>query len=147
LKTLFLEGFMRRFWFLRFSHLIMLSMVALPGVALAQSAPVAPVVQSPDDGMQAPGGQDPGGHHWQHGKSGAFLAKWQARFTTANTTHDGHLTLAQAQAAGLKPVVDHFSDIDAQKRGYVTFNEVVAWRLDQIAQRLEQRAAQLRAKD
>jgi hypothetical protein len=73
------------------------------------------------------------------------MAGWKLRFDTANTSHDGHLTLAQAQAAGLKPVVDHFSAIDVKKRGYVTFNDVLAWHLDATAQRLEQQAAALRA--
>jgi len=73
---------------------------------------------------------------------------WLAqKFAAANTTHDGHLTLAQAQAAGLHMVVDHFSDIDMSHRGYVTMNDIAAWRMDDMAKHLEQKAAELRAQD
>ncbi|WP_199444662.1 hypothetical protein [Acidocella aminolytica] len=68
-------------------------------------------------------------------------------FYAANTSHDGHLTLAQAKAANFKPVVEHFSEIDANKKGYVTFYDIQAWRLDEFAKHLEKRADELRAKD
>jgi hypothetical protein len=74
---------------------------------------------------------------------GAFLTKFYA----ANTTHDGHLTLAQAKAAGFQPIVDHFTDIDVAKRGYVTFYDIQAWHLDDMAKHLEAKAAALRAQD
>lgn len=67
------------------------------------------------------------------------------RFNAANTTHDGHLTLAQAKAANLRPVVDHFAEIDTANRGYVTFNQVEAWHMEEMAKHLEKRAAALRA--
>jgi hypothetical protein len=70
---------------------------------------------------------------------------WQ--FNAANTTHDGHLTLAQAKAADLDRIIVHFADIDTAKRGYVTFNEVEAWNLDNMAKHLEKKAAELRAAD
>jgi hypothetical protein len=69
------------------------------------------------------------------------------KFYAANTTHDGHLTLAQAKAAGLKPVADNFTEIDIKKQGFVTPYDIEAWRLDDIAKRMEQRADQLRAQD
>ena len=75
------------------------------------------------------------------------VKKWHDKFNAANTSHDGHLTLAQAQAAQLKPIVDHFAAIDTAHRGYITFNDIMAWRLDQMAQHMEQRAAALRAQD
>ena len=68
-------------------------------------------------------------------------------FYAANTTHDGHLTLAQAKAAKLERVADHFSEIDVAKRGYVTFYDIEAWRLDRFAEHLEEQANELRAKD
>ena len=43
-----------------------------------------------------------------------------ARFTAANTTHDGHLTLEQAKAAKWRVVARHFDQIDTDKKGYVT---------------------------
>lgn len=68
-------------------------------------------------------------------------------FYAANTTHDGHLTLAQAKAAQFDQVADHFSEIDVAKRGYVTFYDVEAWRIDRFAKHLEKQANELRAKD
>ncbi len=89
------------------------------------------------------------GSGWHSGRhSGIGMMKaMQARFVAANTSHDGHLTLAQAKAADLRIVAANFSVIDTGKRGYVTFNDIMAWRLDRIAQRLQSRAAALRAQD
>jgi hypothetical protein len=134
-------------------RLLLASCIALlPGLALAQSdnsPPAAP----PDAGMGGPmggpgmGGSGMGGWGDKHGHrfmdQGAFLMKYYA----ANTTHDGHLTLAQAKTAGLQPVVDHFTDIDVNKHGYVTFYDIQAWQLDDMAKRLEKRADELRAQD
>jgi hypothetical protein len=75
------------------------------------------------------------------------MQRLRAIFAAANTTHDGHLTFPQAQASGVKPIIDHFAEIDTKNRGYITINDIEAWRLDRMAQRLEQRAAQLRAAD
>jgi hypothetical protein len=48
------------------------------------------------------------------------------RFEQANTTHDGHLTLEQAKA-GYKSVARHFAEIDADKKGYVTEDDIRAY--------------------
>lgn len=56
--------------------------------------------------------------------AGAAHQPMRERFAAANTTHDGHLTLAQAQAADLKPVVRNFDAIDAEHKGYVTLDDV-----------------------
>jgi hypothetical protein len=145
---------MRRFWL---ASCVLIPL--LPGLAMAQSDNTAPPPGAGDDGsgMMGPGpmggpdggpgmmgGWGKGGKYGRHGMDpGAFLMAFYA----ANTTHDGHLTLAQAKAAGMQPVVDHFSDIDVKKRGYVTFYDIAAWRMDDMAQHLEQRANQLRAQD
>ena len=50
------------------------------------------------------------------------------RFNAANTTHDGNLTLAQAQQAHMPMIVRHFSQIDAQSKGYVTMADIRAFR-------------------
>jgi hypothetical protein len=119
----------------------------LPGLALAQSDDSTPPPPAGDvgpgpDAMGGPGGW--GGKHGHHDMDpGAFLVKFYA----ANTTHDGHLTLAQAKAAGFQPVVDHFTDIDVAKHGYVTFYDIQAWHLDDMAKHLEAKAAALRAQD
>lgn len=47
----------------------------------------------------------------------------QTRFAAANTTHDGKLTKAQAQA-GMPMVAKHFDEIDTQKVGYVTLEQI-----------------------
>jgi hypothetical protein len=48
------------------------------------------------------------------------------RFTTANTTHDGHLTMDQAKA-GYPTIARHFDAIDKDKRGYVTEADIRAY--------------------
>ncbi len=130
----------------------------LPGLALAQSSgqPAAAGMDqsvpapSPAPGMMGDDGATGSRHDGRRlGQRSPRL--WQGdvlmKFYAANTTHDGHLTLAQAQAAGFKPVADNFNDIDVKKRGYVTFYDIMAWRMDDMAKRLEQRADELRAKD
>jgi hypothetical protein len=49
------------------------------------------------------------------------------RFAAANTTGDGKLTLEQAQAAHMAGVVMHFHEIDADGKGYVTFEDWTHW--------------------
>lgn len=133
-------------------RLLLASCIALlPGLALAQSSATGQTPPPPagedmgpgPDMMGVPGMM--GG--WGKGYHGFGPEDILVKFYAANTTHDGHLTLAQAKAAGLNPVVDHFSDIDVKKRGYVTFYDIEAWHLDDIAKHLEQRADELRAQD
>jgi hypothetical protein len=50
------------------------------------------------------------------------------RFNQANTTHDGHLTLAQAQAGGLGWIVRHFNEVDMGSKGFVTLADLQAYR-------------------
>ncbi len=50
--------------------------------------------------------------------------RMQKRFDAANTTHDGHLTLAQAKAAKMTNVVKHFDAIDQGHKGYVTIDDM-----------------------
>ena len=58
----------------------------------------------------------------------------QARFDAANTTHDGHLTLEQAQA-GMPAVARNFAAIDTQNKGYVTIDEVRGYNQARRAER------------
>jgi hypothetical protein len=53
---------------------------------------------------------------------------WQHHFAEANAAHDGHLTLEEAKG-GYGLVAKHFDDIDADHKGYVTENDVRAWRV------------------
>lgn len=57
------------------------------------------------------------------------------RFQAANTTGDGHLTLAQAQAGNLPMIVRNFDAIDAQHKGYVTLQDIRAYRQQMRAMR------------
>lgn len=110
----------------------------LPSMAFAQNAVTPPAIASVGEMPPPVGPFHPGFSPDQH---------IMMTFYAANTSHDGHLTLAQAKAAKFKLVVDHFSEIDSAKRGYVTFYDIQAWHLDQIAKHLEKQAQALRAMD
>ncbi|GAN79379.1 hypothetical protein SAMN02746095_00375 [Acidocella aminolytica 101 = DSM 11237] len=126
-------------------RILLASVLALaPAVAFAQGADDNANPPLPPSGIGGPGAG------WSHqGKRHHWMSPEQIlmAFYAANTSHDGHLTLAQAKAANFKPVVEHFSEIDANKKGYVTFYDIQAWRLDEFAKHLEKRADELRAKD
>lgn len=114
-------------------RILLASFLALaPGLAFAQSA------------VNPPPPPPPGGF-WHNGAPPE--ERIMMAFYAANTSHNGHLTLAQAKAADFKLVVDHFNEIDVAKRGYVTFYDIQAWRLDQLAKHLEKQADTLRAMD
>ncbi|WP_298281059.1 hypothetical protein [Acidocella sp.] len=113
-----------------------------PGLALAQSAAMPPPPYGP-----APYGPGMDGPMMSAHRGDFDPARMLLDFYAANTSHDGHLTLAQAKAANFRPIVEHFSQIDTKNRGYITFYDIEAWRLDDIAQHLEQRANALRAED
>jgi hypothetical protein len=57
------------------------------------------------------------------------------RFQAANMTGDGRLTLAQAEAAHLQMIVRNFDTIDAQHKGYVTLQDIQAYRQQMHATR------------
>jgi hypothetical protein len=91
--------------------------------ALAQTDPPATPPQPGSNGASAaapaPGSANP----TTPSGSRATRPPLKERFEAANTTHDGKLTLEQAQA-GLPNVARHFSAIDKDKKGYVTLDEV-----------------------
>ncbi len=58
----------------------------------------------------------------------------QERFDSANTTHDGHLTLEQAKA-GMPGLARHFDAVDKDKKGYVTLNDIHAYNSEHHARR------------
>jgi hypothetical protein len=58
----------------------------------------------------------------------AARVTWQQRFEQANLAHDGHLTKAEA-TGGYALIAKHFDDIDADRKGYVTENDIKAWRV------------------
>jgi hypothetical protein len=59
----------------------------------------------------------------------------RAKFEAANATHDGKLTLAQIQAAGLRKWAKHFSQIDRDGKGYVTLQDLKAWHQEHKAEK------------
>lgn len=123
-----------------------LTAAALAGLPLALGA-VAPAAIVPFAMAQtmppsASAGAYAAGTPARHARVAAIEAKF-----AANTTHDGRLTLAQARAGRLPLIVANFQVIDIYGRGYVTFNDIMAWRMDEMAARLHQRAQALRAQD
>ncbi len=60
---------------------------------------------------------------------------FKQRFAAANTSHDGHLTKAQAADAKMTFTVKHFDDIDTAKKGYVTADEIDSFAKAQRATR------------
>ncbi len=49
---------------------------------------------------------------------------FQEHFDSANTTHDGHLTLEQAQAAKWTAVIRRFDKVDTEHKGYITAQQL-----------------------
>jgi hypothetical protein len=70
----------------------------------------------------------------------------QQHFADANTTHDGRLTLDQA-ASGYKSIAKSFSQIDVGHHGYVTFDDVKAWKAAKKAAKQAAKHAASQASD
>jgi hypothetical protein len=51
----------------------------------------------------------------------------EKHFTQANLSHNGHLTLHEA-TTGYPQIAKHFDAIDAGHKGYVTEDDIRAWR-------------------
>lgn len=97
--------------------------------------PQGPDMQTPGQGWAGGGGMGPGGGGnyggGQYGGGGhGHLAQ---RFAAANTSQDGRLTLQQAEAANWRQVARHFAMIDAQHKGFVTMQDIRAWRAQRRA--------------
>lgn len=90
------------------------ALMALPAFAQTASPNAAP---STTPTANAKASDKPAPHH---------RLTMDERFAKANTTHDGHLTLAQAKA-GYPTVAKHFAEIDAAKKGYVTKDQIRTW--------------------
>ncbi len=81
-----------------------LELAVLAGAAAAQTVPTDPPAASQPPRADRPALRD--------------------KFAAANTSHDGRLTLGQAQAGGLRLVARNFGAIDATHQGFVTWPEV-----------------------
>lgn len=103
-------------------------LLALPLLALqahAQTAPPQPAAPA----LAAPAPSAPAAvTHAHHRMS------WQEHFAQANLAHDGHLTLEEAKG-GYPTVARHFKEIDADKKGYVTEEDITNWHKLQRAMR------------
>jgi hypothetical protein len=89
-----------------------LAVAAMTSAAMAQApAPSTPTQASPTPASptQAP------------------RVPFRDRFAAANTTHDGCLTQAQAEAGGMRPVARNFAQIDVAHRGCVTLQDIRAF--------------------
>ncbi len=51
----------------------------------------------------------------------------EAHFSAANSTHDGHLTKAQAEQSDWTRVVKHFDEIDADHKGWISVDQIHAF--------------------
>lgn len=110
----------------RFSALLILLAIASP--AMAQDALFkqdAPVKQDALVKQDAPTKQDTATKQDTPAKHPRLT--WEAHFAQANAAHDGHLTLEEAKT-GFKTIARHYRDIDTDGKGYVTENDVRAWR-------------------
>ena len=99
---------------------------ALPGAALAETAP------APKAAAQAPASQD--------AASAKPRMTAEERFKAANTTGDGHLTYAQAQAK-MPRVAHNFEAIDKDRKGYVTLADIRAYDAERRAARKAEKEA------
>lgn len=86
-----------------------------PPPAAWQQPPPGPYQQAPQTAYAQP----PTGAH----RGGGMMA----RFEAANVTHDGRLTLAQAEEAGWTRIARNFYAIDVQRKGFVTPQDIRAW--------------------
>ena len=81
--------------------------------------------QMPPDLYGSPGGPPEGG--MPEFPQGGRPHGLRARFQAANVTHDGRLTPEQAMM-GMPGVARHFAEIDRDNRGFVTMQQIRAWR-------------------
>jgi hypothetical protein len=102
----------------------LLVMLALPLFALqahAQTAPPQPPATAPVAAASSPTAKAPALAAMEHHRM-----TWQQRFAQANLAHDGHLT-AQEASGGFPSVARHFQEIDADKKGFVTEEDITNW--------------------
>jgi hypothetical protein len=117
--------------------LLICSLVTTPALAQVagedlQGPPPAAAAQP---GQNQPGQNQPGQEQPGQAQPHARAHRFIERFQSANTTGDGHLTLAQAQAGHMPMIVRNFDAIDVQHKGYVTLQDIRAYRQQMRATR------------
>ena len=131
--------------------------ILLAATAVALFASMAPSVQAqnPPGGTGAPATPQSAPNFPAKGTPGAASSSatapmprkhakrvsLQQHFDAANTTHDGHLTRAQAAAANWTYVTKHFDVMDSTHKGYVTVADVHAYGVAAHAARAQRKAA------
>jgi len=110
--------------------LLVCSLATTPALAQVagedlQGPPPAAAAQP---GQEQPGQEQPGQEQPGQAQPHAQAHRFIERFQSANTTGDGHLTLAQAQAGHMPMIVRNFDAIDVQHKGYVTLQDIRAYR-------------------
>jgi hypothetical protein len=65
---------------------------------------------------------------------------WEQHFTQADLAHDGRLTREEAKG-GYALVAKHFDEIDVDHKGYVTADDIRAWRVIRKTTRRQARPA------
>ncbi|MBV9757204.1 MAG: hypothetical protein JO047_09135 [Alphaproteobacteria bacterium] len=109
---------------------------ASPAPPSAGQPPAATPAPAPKRQRQAAPERPPGGPDMYGGPPEGPMPQYaperphglRARFEAANVTHDGRLTPEQAMMGGMRGVARHFAEIDRDNRGYVTIQEIRAWR-------------------
>jgi len=103
----------------------MAALLLITSAASAQPDPYAGQPPPPPQGqMQEPAQQQ---MPQQQQQQQAPHMRMRDRFEAANTTHDGRLTVDQAQAANWRGLVRNFSQIDVDHKGYVTVQDIRSW--------------------
>lgn len=106
-----------------------LSLAAVPALAQTTTAPATPAAPA----EAAPAAAAPAAPSSKSAKATHTRRSFQQRFDAANTTHDGHLTKEQAQAAHMTSTVKNWDAIDKDKKGYVTMDDMKAYAASQRA--------------
>jgi hypothetical protein len=88
-------------------------------LALLSAAAFLPAMVSPAAAQDQPKDDQPPAHHARQ--------TWEEHFTRANLAHDGHLTLSEAKL-GYPTISRHFQAIDVDGKGFVTENDLRAWK-------------------
>ncbi len=111
----------------------------------AQPGPQPPAEQqAPAEQQQAPDGQQaaPDQQAQPFQPAPGRHMNLRQRFEAANTSRDGRLTREQAQAAGMHMVVARFNQIDVDRKGYVTLQDIAAFRQARHQQQQAQQPSQ-----